>query len=1820
MRKKLTLMFVALLSIAAFAATQALKRSQGSSLMIKFTEAVAAGNLQDNYSDGDFKLTRTDGGGKHSIDGNNAYFGTAEDYQKFEYRLKVGGTSGAANSLQLAIPADGTLKVYVRTSKSSATDRTLVLAQGGKTLYNNVVKEDDAVEVSMDSQNPDNKTKVYRVVEVRVVTGTVDITYPVGALNFYGFEFIPNPEDITISPASGDISTALAEASEGKIPQNITINLTEGASYTISAPIVAPASVTINGNGATIDASGLSGNMIEMAVVENPTEWTEANVTVKELTVKGLKKALFYSACKNYFGDVTVDKCVVEQAADATTFDYTKGSTAVNFTVTNSTFYAPTATTKSFYSSQSGQKTTEYDGNAVQTFKFENNTMYNLAPGKNFFTHRQNSQKWLKFVAKNNIFADCGKSGQTIKGMNGGGSSANPQFDIDGNVFNFGGADTGASESTGDEVEPVKNTIAGVVTFADAAAGDFNGTIALGEGVAEPATMPGDPRWKVEVPAEDIETTVASGDISTALDIATAGKKVGNITINLTAGTTYTISAPIVAPASVTINGNGATIDASALGGNFIEMAVVESPTEWTEANVSIKGVTVKGLKKALFYSACKNYYGDFTVDNSVVELAADATTFDYTKGSTAVNFTVTNSTFYAPTATTKSFYSSQSGQKTTEYDGNAVQTFKFENNTMYNLAPGKNFFTHRQNSQKWLKFVAKNNIFADCGKSGQTIKGMNGGGSSANPQFDIDGNVFNFGGADTGASESTGDEAEPVKNTIAGVVTFTDVATGDFNGNAAVALAPATPTLTVGDPRWTITATQVPVDVEISPASGDIAAALAAASEGKIVKNITINLTASETPYTVSAAIVAPASVTINGNGATIDASALGGNFIEMAVVESPTEWTEANVSIKGVTVKGLKKALFYSACKNYYGDFTVDNSVVELAADATTFDYTKGSTAVNFTVTNSTFYAPTATTKSFYSSQSGQKTTEYDGNAVQTFKFENNTMYNLAPGKNFFTHRQNSQKWLKFVAKNNIFADCGKSGQTIKGMNGGGSSANPQFDIDGNVFNFGGADTGASESTGDEAEPVKNTIAGVVTFTDAAAGDFNGTFALGEGATAPATMPGDPRWTLTAKNPVTDMGASTAAIEVEVPANLGAMDGTNGPTDLALFLDSYLQNSPNPAYIKLTLQGGANYVISKPIETITAIQILGNDVENPAVIDANSIDGFVKISDSQISGTPNEMGFYSNIYNVELKNFEVKNLGGALFNANGQKYVIPNFTVENVLVQTTGGTVIDMDGSVVENLTVTKSTMNGAALAYKATTDAASAGVTAQTINASYNTFYQVIGLQIGAMLTAPQMSNRSMAPTSNLSLDFNHNVVISDNFAFNGQAPSSMLVQYNSFVKEDGTDNNAILAKIPGVGGTIEGDLTFATPDDVVNGNLGLGVCPQREAKIGDPRWLNAAMKISAADLDDDKDLAKAINAAVEIGITKFQLEENARYTAKQTIVADKAIAITGKNVIIDVEHNDPFILLSKTPTGGFMPKASTEAAAPALNRAAGVEYTDYYKFDELTLSGLKVNGLKNSIIYDNNVKYCVIDLTIDDCVMQLETEAVKYEALIAFQAGGVNNLTIKNSTFYGNNEVAKYFVRYNNSARIDRFGFDKADATWSFTYENNTFYGLLKSDGQWGNYSGIVGKNAQGIVTVKNNIWYDCDSQTMRRMLGSKKFAQFSKASLMENNTFIVGGAAADQGNYGNGSDLTGDPGFKRPAEGDFTLSAYSVQFDKKTGDPRWYADGGHYNPVTGIEGVEAEKADDGAWYTIQGVRVDKPAKGLYIHNGKKVVVK
>lgn len=62
-------------------------------------------------------------------------------------------------------------------------------------------------------------------------------------------------------------------------------------------------------------------------------------------------------------------------------------------------------------------------------------------------------------------------------------------------------------------------------------------------------------------------------------------------------------------------------------------------------------------------------------------------------------------------------------------------------------------------------------------------------------------------------------------------------------------------------------------------------------------------------------------------------------------------------------------------------------------------------------------------------------------------------------------------------------------------------------------------------------------------------------------------------------------------------------------------------------------------------------------------------------------------------------------------------------------------------------------------------------------------------------------------------------------------------------------------------------------------------------------------------------------------------------------------------------------------------------------------------------------------------------------------------------------------------------------------------------------------------------------------------------------------------------------------------------------------------------PAGSAQGRQYNfdfngTTTGIDNVNISGLEDGgAWYTISGIRVNRPAaKGVYIHNGRKVIVK
>lgn len=293
--------------------------------------------------------------------------------------------------------------------------------------------------------------------------------------------------------------------------------------------------------------------------------------------------------------------------------------------------------------------------------------------------------------------------------------------------------------------------------------------------------------------------------------IVNGGDKVGDITINLAAEGTYTVSGSIEVPAGLAINGNGATVDASALTSAMILM----SKTPSVEVNekgfypindVVIKDVKVTGLTQQLFYAnGVKYLMNNLTCENSIIQVnGGNKTVFDFNGGGVTTKLDINKSTIYANPQHTGALYSSQGGQKATDA-GLKKQTISILNSTLYNIAYNKNVNNHRQANQTWLEYIVKDNIVLDCGKKGQFVRGLNGGQNGKNPTWAIDRNTFLFTVdgiiTNTGAEESTNDSEEPITNNLVTNPTFANAAEGDFHIGKSTQQAK----FKTGDPRWLV-------------------------------------------------------------------------------------------------------------------------------------------------------------------------------------------------------------------------------------------------------------------------------------------------------------------------------------------------------------------------------------------------------------------------------------------------------------------------------------------------------------------------------------------------------------------------------------------------------------------------------------------------------------------------------------------------------------------------------------------------------------------------------------------------------------------------------------------------------------------------------------------------------------------------------------------------------------------------------------------------------------------------------------------------------
>lgn len=316
-----------------------------------------------------------------------------------------------------------------------------------------------------------------------------------------------------------------------------------------------------------------------------------------------------------------------------------------------------------------------------------------------------------------------------------------------------------------------------------------------------------------------------------------------------------------------------------------------------------------------------------------------------------------------------------------------------------------------------------------------------------------------------------------------------------------------------------------------------------------------------------------------------------------------------------------------------------------------------------------------------------------------------------------------------------------------------------------------------------------------------------------------------------------------------------------------------------------------------------------------------------------------------------------------------------------------------------------------------------------------------------------------------------------------------------------------------------------------------------------------------------IDLQPNVTYRLSNIIDLGYNKVVLRTLSK-DGRATIVYDNGASIRfgGGFVLNNININglattDPILGLSETPNEAILGTGS------------------YYIInDPVTIQNCYIYNVQRQLVHDTKKKYCIHNFTIDNSVVNFTTDAgMSGGSYIQIYDGGgfINLFNLTNSTFWNStNETlgelkhAKYFVRYNNSGRCTRAGFDHDETNIS----NCTFYNIAKT-GQVANRAGLDGQKTSWF-DVKNNIFVDCGSgQVPRRFVG--RVGDVEKV-IFNNNTYWFDGKAencdpnADGNNtqYDNGYQLQSDPAFEDAANGDFTPTG-AEQVALKTGAPRWF---------------------------------------------------
>ena len=633
-------------------------------------------------------------------------------------------------------------------------------------------------------------------------------------------------------------------------PEVTDFTLEGSGKYTITEGIVFNGGFTLEGDAdapATIDASGLSSVLFNMNAepVFEPVESGQYVITkatkIANVKVTGLTKNFIATGGKAYaFDTFTVDNVVAQyNAQSGVVFNFSNGM-AINFNITNSTFYSTEPGTGNFIA-LSGKRPWMITGYESETGKLTvaNNTFYNVAKSKQFLnTNTLRGQQYL-YVFNSNIFVDVSN-----KKIYGNMTNNANQVTTDGkNTYLFDGeffAETNYNGDEGLQSDP---------GFKNADAGDF--TVAANSQQAK--YMTGDPRWKTPYATDAIKLEVDMGEntdwVKAINDALVESEAPSSITVQFFEAGEYPTTAELNTTSPITIQ-NGSDIGAGeativvnngmTLGGqikidgvNIKAGAELTAPVITLQANeykkldngffdfgkIQLLNLKVENLKTQLINGIKGLEISEIETKNCEIymadKIAGSGNTpaiYDFRQGGIPVTWNFVNSTL---DANNNCIFSTAGGEKADAITN--MQTLNISNSTILN--PVKKAFQHRSNNQKWLRYILKNSIVVVNPEKPNFVAEMNAGSTGANPTWQITGNAFQVADAegalvDASDKQNTGDEAEPVENSIAGTLVFDAEGFGGTFTLAADTKAPSS----LGDPRWTINYIETITTFQVQP------------------------------------------------------------------------------------------------------------------------------------------------------------------------------------------------------------------------------------------------------------------------------------------------------------------------------------------------------------------------------------------------------------------------------------------------------------------------------------------------------------------------------------------------------------------------------------------------------------------------------------------------------------------------------------------------------------------------------------------------------------------------------------------------------------------------------------------------------------------------------------------------------------------------------------------------------------------------------------------------------------------------------------------